>query len=172
MSEVAVATAAIEAAARSAQDNWRWCTKCQGLAFSGNPTPGACPAGGTHYHAESGNYSIIHDTPILPHFSQDIWRWCTNGLGLAFAGNPAPGACPAGRTHDHAGSGNYSLMQNTPVSIPLTQDNWRWCTKCQGLASQVPHSRSLPSWWNTRSCWKRKLRRDKRDYSAAWCIHT
>jgi len=59
MSEVAVATAAIEAAARSAQDNWRWCNKCQGLAFAGSPSPGACPAGGTHDHAGSGNYVVI-----------------------------------------------------------------------------------------------------------------
>jgi hypothetical protein len=23
------------------QDNWRWCNKCQGLAYAGNPTVGA-----------------------------------------------------------------------------------------------------------------------------------
>jgi hypothetical protein len=128
------AVAAVEAAARSAQDNWRWCKKCQGLAFAGNPSPGACPAGGTHDHAGSGNYRVIQDPPILPPFSQDDWRWCNKCQGLAFGGNPTPGACPAGGTHDHAGSGNYSLMQNTPVSIPLTQADWRWCNKCQGLA--------------------------------------
>jgi len=41
------------------QDNWRWCHKCQGLAFAGNPSPGACPAGGLHDHAGSGNYSLV-----------------------------------------------------------------------------------------------------------------
>jgi hypothetical protein len=30
-----------------------------------------------------------------------------------------------------AGSGNYSLVHNTP-SVP-EQSNWRWCSKCQGL---------------------------------------
>lgn len=41
------------------QDNWRWCTKCQGLAFAGNSSLGPCPAGGTHDHTGSGNYSLI-----------------------------------------------------------------------------------------------------------------
>jgi hypothetical protein len=40
MGEAAVAAAAVEAAAKSEQDNWRWCNKCQGLAFAGNPSPG------------------------------------------------------------------------------------------------------------------------------------
>ena len=123
------------AAARAAggeQDNWRWCSKCQGLAFGGNPSPGACPAGGTHDHAESGNYRLLQNSWLTP--GQDNWRWCSKCQGLVFGGNPSPGACPAGGTHDHAESENYALIQNSPGSIPLTQDNWRWCSKCQGLA--------------------------------------
>jgi hypothetical protein len=42
----------------SEQDNWRWCRKCQGLAFGGAGAPGACPAGGSHDHTGSGNYSL------------------------------------------------------------------------------------------------------------------
>jgi rubrerythrin len=133
MTEAAIA-AGLSAAANSEQDNWRWCNKCQGLAFAGNPSPGACPAGGTHDHAGSGNYRLIQDPPVLLPSSQNDWRWCNKCQGLAFAASPSPGACPAGGTHDHAGSGNYDLMQNVSVSIPLTQDNWRWCNKCQGLA--------------------------------------
>ena len=38
-------------------DNWRWCRKCQGLAFAGNST-GACPAGGPHDFTGSNNYSL------------------------------------------------------------------------------------------------------------------
>ena len=133
MTTAAVAAGAAAAAARAEQDNWRWCNKCQGLAFGGSPAPGACPAGGTHDHAGSGNYRLIQNPPVSIPLSQDNWRWCNKCQGLTFGGSPAPGACPAGGTHDHAGSGNYALLQNSPISIPLTQDNWRWCNKCQGL---------------------------------------
>jgi hypothetical protein len=40
-----------------AQSNWRWCNKCQGLAYAGN-SQGVCPAGGTHNIA-SDNYNLI-----------------------------------------------------------------------------------------------------------------
>ncbi len=43
-----------------AQSSWRWCHKCQGLFFAGNPTSGACPAGGGHDYAGSGDYSLSH----------------------------------------------------------------------------------------------------------------
>ncbi len=94
------------------QDNWRWCNKCQGLAYAGNPSVGACPAGGTHDHAGSGNYILVLDSPIPIPFTQDNWRWCNKCQGLAYAGNPSVGACPAGGTHDHAGSENYTLIKS------------------------------------------------------------
>jgi hypothetical protein len=28
------------------QTDWRWCKKCQGLTYAGNPSLGPCPAGG------------------------------------------------------------------------------------------------------------------------------
>jgi len=40
------------------QVNWAWCRKCQGLAFAGNASPGACPAGGNHDHAGSSDYVL------------------------------------------------------------------------------------------------------------------
>jgi hypothetical protein len=89
------------------QNNWRWCRKCQGLAFGGSGVPGPCPAGATHDHTGSGNYTLVHDTPGAP--GQSNWRWCQKCQGLAFGGSGAPGPCPAGTTHDHTGSGNYSL---------------------------------------------------------------
>jgi hypothetical protein len=42
------------------QSGWRWCSKCQGLWFSGNPTDGRCPAGGPHSSQPSGNYFLFH----------------------------------------------------------------------------------------------------------------
>jgi hypothetical protein len=39
------------------QDNWRWCSKCEGLHFGNNP--GRCPAGGSqHISTGSGNYAL------------------------------------------------------------------------------------------------------------------
>jgi len=40
------------------QSNWRWCNKCQLVAFAGNASPGPCPAGGNHNHTGSGNYTL------------------------------------------------------------------------------------------------------------------
>jgi hypothetical protein len=54
---------------------------------------------------------------------------------LVFAGNAAPGLCPAGPAgaqHDHTNSGNYVLVHNQPAP-PLAQDNWRHCSKCEAL---------------------------------------
>ena len=62
---------------------------------------------------------------------QDNWRLCNKCHGLAFAGNPSLGRCPAGGDHEHGGSFNYMLAHDAP---PFGQDNWRWCNKCQGLA--------------------------------------
>ena len=39
----------------NAQDNWRECTKCEGLFFAGNNSRGVCPAGGGHRRASIGN---------------------------------------------------------------------------------------------------------------------
>lgn len=54
--EVAVLKKALDAA----QDNWRWCSKCEGLFFGGNPTHGKCPADGQpHTLQGSGNYRLV-----------------------------------------------------------------------------------------------------------------
>lgn len=88
------------------QDNWRWCNKCQGLFFAGNPTTGACPAEGGHDYSSSGNYVLW----VAPGAGQDNWRWCNKCQGLFFAGNATTGACPAEGGHDYSGSGDYRLL--------------------------------------------------------------
>jgi kumamolisin len=114
------------------QTNWRWCNKCQGLAFAGNASLGPCPAGGNHDHTGSGDYFLVENA--APGSSaQNDWKWCNKCQGLAFAGNPSPGRCPAGGTHDHTGSGNY-VLSFFAASSQGGQSNWRWCNKCQGLA--------------------------------------
>ncbi len=109
------------------QRNWRWCSKCQGLWFAGNPSSGKCPAGSTHIKTGSGNYSLVHNATIAP--GQSNWRWCSKCQGLWFGGNPSSGKCPAGGTHIKTGSGNYTLANQPGAG----QSNWRWCSKCQGL---------------------------------------
>jgi hypothetical protein len=39
------------------QGLWRWCQKCQGFFFSGNPSS-TCPAGGAHDGSASGQYGV------------------------------------------------------------------------------------------------------------------
>lgn len=40
------------------QPNWRWCKKCQGLFFAGNPSAGVCKAEGTHDSSISWDYIL------------------------------------------------------------------------------------------------------------------
>jgi hypothetical protein len=111
----------------SGQGNWRWCHKCQGLYFAGNPGS-HCPAGAAHDQTGSGEYFLVHDASSYP--GQANWRWCHKCQGLYFAGNPGS-HCPAGGAHDQTASGNYSLLQQSPFAPG--QHGWRWCHKCQGL---------------------------------------
>lgn len=111
----------------SEQSNWRWCHKCQGLYFAGNPGS-RCPAGGAHDNVGSGNYSLVQNTAGAA--GQANWRWCHKCQGLYFAGNPGS-HCPAGGAHDNTGSGNYNLAHN--VAASPVQHGWRWCHKCQGM---------------------------------------
>jgi hypothetical protein len=111
------------------QNGWRWCYRCQGLFFAGNPSQGACPAGGSHDASQSGHYAMLFSDAIFG--AQNNWRWCQKCQGLYFAGNPSQGTCPAGGSHDASASGHYSLMFGDHVTG--TQGSWRWCQKCQGL---------------------------------------
>ena len=111
------------------QRNWRWCSKCQGLWFAGNPSQGVCPQGGTHTKSGSGNYSLVHQASPTPANHQANWRWCSKCQGLWFAGNMTAGKCKAGGGHSRTGSGNYALAHQ----VGAGQIGWRWSSKCQGL---------------------------------------
>jgi hypothetical protein len=116
------------AAVVAKQTHWRWCRRCQGLAFGGHSDQGTCPAGGAHDYSASGHYAVPH-TNSFP-FSQNGWRWCFKCEGMWFAGAGVAGRCPAGNGHSSSGSGQYSI--NTMLVQP-GQVNWRWCADCQGL---------------------------------------
>ena len=112
------------------QSNWKWCNKCQGLAFAGNASLGNCPAGQFHDHTGSGNYALALNDAAFP--GQDGWKWCNKCQGLCFAGHADLGPCPNGGKHDHIGSGDYRLGQG---SVGYKgQNQWKWCGKCQGLS--------------------------------------
>jgi hypothetical protein len=112
-----------------AQNNWRWCNKCQALYFAGGATQGVCAAGGTHSQTGSGDYFLVNNAPAYP--GQSDWRWCHKCQGIYFHGGGSNGVCKAGGTHDSTGSGNYSLINQSPLSPG--QHGWRWCHKCQSL---------------------------------------
>lgn len=108
------------------QANWRWCRKCQGLAFGGH-AGGVCVKGGPHDFSHSADYVLRHDEAPAGH--QTNWRWCRKCDGLAYGGGS--GTCPAGGAHDHAGSADYALACEPGAE---GQPDWRWCAKCQSLA--------------------------------------
>jgi len=126
------------------QINWRWCKKCQGLFYSGNPDQGACPSGGKHDASSSGYYDAVIGDNIAG--AQNFWRWCYKCEGLFYSGNPDQGACPAGGKHDGSQSGHYSVVVGNAPATGLTQVGWRWCGKCQGLFySGNPDQGACPS---------------------------
>jgi len=110
------------------QSDWRWCHKCEGLFFGGNPGS-RCPAGGAHDSAGSANYSLIQGVTAP---GQSEWRWCRKCQGLWYAPN-AGSVCPAGGPHEAVGSWDYVLLHDLRMEEG-GQDGWRWCHKCQGLS--------------------------------------
>jgi hypothetical protein len=125
------------------QDEWAWCSRCSGLYYSG--TKSVCPATqGAHAHdAVSSNYVLHCNSPSPPSGMQDNWLWCNKCSGLHLNQGARP--CPAGGTHDPAGSGNYVLAYGavpdaSNLGINSTQPNWLWCSKCAGLHYQWGNS--------------------------------
>jgi hypothetical protein len=124
-----------------AQDNWRWCDKCQGLWFAGHER-GSCPGsgllGGGHSYDGSGNYSLESQSSFSN--GQRGWRWCNKCEGMYFAanlladGSPNHGRCPAGEAHNPNGSGLYAIGSAVgPTSDGTPQSRWSFCQKCQGM---------------------------------------
>ncbi|TDU32776.1 hypothetical protein DFR24_2180 [Panacagrimonas perspica] len=107
------------------QSNWRWCKKCQGLFYGGNPTKGVCPAGGAHTDIGSGNYQLSAGKGP----GQAGWRWCSKCQGFWFNGDGITGVCPAGSNHISTGSGQYLAQGFAGTG----QNGWRWCRDCSGM---------------------------------------
>src|SRR5271168_5026285 len=115
------------------QPDWRYCHKCDGLYFAGNPplAAGVCPADNKpHDPIKSGPYLTRHTAesePFIPpsppspsgfNFSssaqQGSWRYCHKCNGFFFAGFPpqlTAGVCPADqKPHDASESGHYAAV--------------------------------------------------------------
>jgi hypothetical protein len=88
------------------QNQWRRCSKCQGLAFGGKSN-GVCPAGGAHALDKKYDYVLLHDSIMAD--AQSNWRWCSKCQGLAFAG-VSSGVCPAKGAHALTASFNYNII--------------------------------------------------------------
>jgi hypothetical protein len=113
------------------QDGWRWCRRCAGMWFSLNAGAGRCPTGGDHATEGSGSYRLM--TNYRQSSGQARWRWCRRCEGLFYGDGPSQGACPTGGAHDASSSADYTMVLAAPGNAPFTQDNWRWCHKCQGM---------------------------------------
>jgi hypothetical protein len=110
----------------TAQRNWKWCSKCQGLWYSAATAnhDGVCPAGGTHVKAGSGDYALFGDPD--GNFSTTVtaqrnWRWCSKCQGLwysAATANPG-GVCPGNNKgpHTKSGSGDYALFGDSDGNL-------------------------------------------------------
>src|ERR1017187_5687359 len=109
----------------TAQHNWRWCSKCQGLwyaAATANPNarcPAGTPSAPGHVHGGSADYALFSDPDgafSATTMAQHRWRWCSNCQGLWYSGATANpnGRCPAGTPsapgHAQGGSADYALM--------------------------------------------------------------
>jgi len=119
------------------QEGWRYCSRCQRLAFGG----GRCHDGEPHYFGDSGAYRLKHSFTLVaekfpgmgdqPPGTQLKWRLCTRCSGLAYIGFGRTGTCWDGADHDLTGSAGYAVpIDSTP---PGNQDGWRYCGRCQGL---------------------------------------
>jgi hypothetical protein len=116
--------------AMTSQDNWRWCSKCEGLWWAGDTTHGVCPADKKEHVLDgSSNYTLLSNTDPAAS-GQDNWRWCSQCEGLWWAGDTTHGVCPAnGAGHSLQGSGDYEIA----FHLAIGQNNWRWCSQCEGL---------------------------------------
>ena len=114
------------------QEGWRWCRKCQGMWFGLDPAASCCPAGDQHTYEGSGLYQLPMNYRASS--GQPGWRWCRKCQGLFFGGDyMSLGVCPEGGQHDGTASADYTMIYSTPGNAGWTQDNWRWCHRCQGM---------------------------------------
>lgn len=95
------------------QSEWRWCSKCNGMFFTGNETQGVCPKGDAHDGSTSGKYVLRYGVDKSDNADgvQGNWRRCKKCEGLFYPAT-AGGSCPAGKDHD-ADTVEYLIAHTT-----------------------------------------------------------
>lgn len=112
------------------QPGWRWCKKCEGLAYWVGPDePGHCPAGERHEHAPESYYAVPHNTAGPD--GQAGWRHCSKCHGLVHA-DSGDAQCAGIGNHNTSASGEYFVRHGSTGANE--QIGWRYCKSCYGLA--------------------------------------
>jgi hypothetical protein len=114
----------VDVAVAGEQSQWRWCRRCNQLAYEG---AAQCAGGGVHFNNGSATYTISQDDSRVA--GQDGWKWCSKCNALIFAGGPSLGACPNGGTHDVGSSGAY-ILEHDIGAQPGLQGQWAYCNQC------------------------------------------
>lgn len=128
-----VATAIGAQGVPTLQRDWRWCSHCMVLFYSGAGLRTVCPHGGEHSAAGSAEYALWSGAAAqVADPQQDRWRWCRKCGGLHYT-DVGLGRCPAdGQPHATEGSGPYFVGHSHPAGAGA-QAGWRWCSACQAL---------------------------------------
>jgi hypothetical protein len=105
----------LESFTETAQDGWRRCTKCLGLAFAGPGAPSACPKGAKHDHTGSPKYELL-ENPAPDVKTEGGWKWCDQ-CGGVFRG---AGKCPAVGNHQGPSSGSYFMIDEVAPANAIT----------------------------------------------------
>ena len=121
------------------QADWRFCTKCKGLFWSGDGSEsGTCPA--------PAQYPLLPHTPGATNYGvpfgyasetglQVGWRFCNQCKGLFWGPSVASSFCPATTFEEFphtAGDTVYDMMV-TGYWTGTLQSAWSYCIQCQGL---------------------------------------
>jgi hypothetical protein len=117
---VAERQALIKVLGDSAEANWKWCRRCQGLFYADDLDKTHCPAGKQHDPKGSGDYTLGYKPKrgAVRAAGQSGWRRCTQCQGLFFATGGA-GVCPAAHSGPHvfdSKDSNYFVKRANPLA--------------------------------------------------------
>jgi hypothetical protein len=96
---------------------WRWCSRCQGLAYGGSDLVGTCFDAGPHDFSDSNLYGVPVDYP--PDGGQPGWKRCTLCAKLVLpAEDDSTGLCVGGISHNFAESPAVTMAMTLPLAPP------------------------------------------------------
>jgi hypothetical protein len=117
------------------QTNWKLCSSCLALYYSGDSEAGLCPASGQHVPTPQLVFRVPHSSIKPGQFGQDDWRFCDKCNSLFWNGDGGNGVCARDRlAHEEAGFNFQVPYTTSPVHQP--DQFWRYCLKCASLFHQ------------------------------------